>query len=95
MCSICDHANKTACYCPRCPQYKANTEPCSVCATVGCTDSYCTKVEHFEQAGSVFCQLCVEEKHEFEFIYWQLGMYCDKHKATHLANRLPAHLRCK
>ncbi len=88
MCTICDHAAKTVCYCPRCPLYTANTEPCSVCATINCTDAYCTKVEHFQQAGNVFCQVCVEEKYEFEFQQWQFGMYCDEHKTAHLGNRL-------
>lgn len=88
MCTICDHDDKTACYCPRCPISSVpNAEPCSVCATVNCTDAYCAGVEHFEQAGNLFCQICVEAKHGFQFQHWQLGMYCPEHKDAHQGNR--------
>lgn len=91
MCTICsldkDHDKKN-CYCPRCPDAEANTEPCSVCADINCVDRYCTAVEHFELGGKLFCQLCVEAEYDFKFNTWQFGMYCDIHNAEHKSNRV-------
>ena len=92
MCDLCSTCT-ILCSCPRCPLRKGRLigfpqeiQPCYVCGMEDdreCHEQECTIQEHYIFGGSMYCQMCVEEKHRFSFSTTELGMYCDKHEDAH------------
>ena len=93
MCSICKRECKEECCCPRCPfrngklrGYPPCIQSCSVCGLEDdrdCNNEECALTEHFIESSKKYCQLCYEKNFKIKFTYYQIGMYCSKHKKQH------------